>query len=257
MSKIQMYFILIVFFVILVTESLNRDHGRVSAPAPLLTIGGTVLKESNDLDILGMTFNSKMTFEKHLRSVFRAAYQRVGILRKSWRVYHDKLLLGRWFRNFVLPVLEYFSAVWCSAADTHLQLLDHVVSGAPFLTGGVFECDIVHRRSVTVLCMLYKIRCNQMHPLCGALPGCAVYASEGYKRCYGRTSLFLFAYSAQNLAVQQDFYLPLCPFGMISLTLYSMVCDWRVSRAVQSTFTLVLSCSILFVSTVFPFSFFF
>ena len=39
------------------------------------------------------------------------------------------------------------------------------------LTGGVFECDISHRRSVAVLCMLYKIRCNSVHPLNGALPG--------------------------------------------------------------------------------------
>ena len=46
-----------------------------------------------------------------------------------------------------------------------------MVSGARFLTGGVFECDIAHRRSVAVLCMLYKIRCNQMHPLNDALPG--------------------------------------------------------------------------------------
>ena len=61
--------------------------------------------------------------------------------------------------------------VWCSAADTHLKLLDCVVSGASFLTGGVFECDILaHGRSVTVLCMLYKIRCNPMRPLYGALP---------------------------------------------------------------------------------------
>ena len=35
----------------------------------LLTIGGTVLKESDDLVILGVTFDSKMTFEKHIRSV--------------------------------------------------------------------------------------------------------------------------------------------------------------------------------------------
>ena len=60
--------------------------------------------------------------------------------------------------------------MWCSAADTHRKLLDCVVSGAIFLTGGVFECDIAHRRSVVVLCMLYKIRCNPMHPLYGALP---------------------------------------------------------------------------------------
>ena len=30
---------------------------------PTLTIGGTVLKESDDLVILGVTFGSKITFE--------------------------------------------------------------------------------------------------------------------------------------------------------------------------------------------------
>ena len=41
--------------------------------SPPLTIGGTVLKESDDLVILGVTFDSKMPFEIHLRSVSRAA----------------------------------------------------------------------------------------------------------------------------------------------------------------------------------------
>ena len=50
---------------------------------PQLTIGGTLLKESDDLDILGVTFDSKMTSEKHLRSVSRVASQRLGIFRKS------------------------------------------------------------------------------------------------------------------------------------------------------------------------------
>ena len=61
--------------------------------------------------------------------------------------------------------------MFCSAADTHLKLLDRVVSGARFLSGGVFEYDLEHRRSVVVLCMLYKIRCNTLHPLYGALTG--------------------------------------------------------------------------------------
>ena len=43
-----------------------------------LTIDGTVLKESDDLDILGVTFDSRMSFEKHLCSVSRAASQRLG-----------------------------------------------------------------------------------------------------------------------------------------------------------------------------------
>ena len=101
------------------------SRSRTMLPqSPPLTIGGTILKESDDLVILGVTLDSKMTCEKHLRLVSRAASQRLGILRKSWRVFHDRSLLGRCFRGFVLPVLEYCSAVWCSAADAHLKLLD-------------------------------------------------------------------------------------------------------------------------------------
>ena len=173
--------------------------------SPLLTIDGTVLKESNDLVILGVTFDSKMTFEKHLRSVSRAASQRLGILKKSWRVFHDRSLLGRCFQGFVLPFLEYCSAVWCSAADTHLKLLDRAVSGPISLTGGVFECDISHRRSVAVLCMLYKIRCHPVHPFYGALPGPYVPARVT-RGALCRTSVHLCTASLQNLAVQQDFY---------------------------------------------------
>ena len=52
--------------------------------SPPSTIGGMVLKESDDLDILEVTFDSKMTFEMFLWSVYRAVSQRLGILRKSW-----------------------------------------------------------------------------------------------------------------------------------------------------------------------------
>ena len=52
--------------------------------------------------------------------------------------------MGEVFFVFFLHVLEYCSAVRCSAADTHLKLLDRVVNGARFLNMGVFECDIAH-----------------------------------------------------------------------------------------------------------------
>ena len=91
------------------TKTMIVSRSRTMYPqSPPLTVGGTVLKESVDLDILGVTFDSKMTFETHLRSVSRAASQRLGILRKSWQVCHDRLLLGRCFRGFVLPVLSLF-----------------------------------------------------------------------------------------------------------------------------------------------------
>ena len=191
-----------------------------------------------------MTFDSKLTFKKHLRSVSRAASQRLGILRKSWRVFHDRLLIGRCFWGFVLPVLEYCSVVWCSAADIHLKLLDRVVSGACFLVGGVLNCNLSHRRSVAMLCMLYKIMCKPMHPLCGTLPvpyvpvrvTCGTLIAHRYisalPRCRTSQNRRLL-FSTQYLS------------GMIWLTPYSMVWDWRVSRAGPMPFCWP-SCSLLF-----------
>ena len=99
-------------------DSLEASHN--TSPVTPLTIGGTVLKESDDLVILGVTFDSKMTFERHLCSVSRAVSQRLDFMRKSWKVFHDRSLLRRFFRGLVLPVFEYCSAVWCSAADAQL-----------------------------------------------------------------------------------------------------------------------------------------
>ena len=153
-----------------------------------------------------------------------------------------RLLLGRCFKGFVLPVLEYCSAVCCSPADTHLRLVDRVLSGASFLTGGVFECDLAHRRSVAVLCMLYKM-CNPTHPFYGALPvpyvpvrftHCAViahwftYASPG-----GRTSQYRRTFIPLSISVESrvsragpmPFYWPSCSLTfcllLLSLSLLS------------------------------------
>ena len=85
------------------TKTMIVFKSRTMHPqSPPLTIGGTVLKECDDPLILGVTFDSKMTFEKHIRLVSRADSQRLGILRNSRRVFHDRLLLGR-CRGFSCP----------------------------------------------------------------------------------------------------------------------------------------------------------
>ena len=58
------------------TKTMIVSRSRTMHPqSPPLTIGGTVLKESDVLVILGVTFDFKMTFEKHLRSVSKADSQ--------------------------------------------------------------------------------------------------------------------------------------------------------------------------------------
>ena len=80
-----------------------------------------------------------------------------------------------------------------------LKLPDRAVSGARLLTGGVIECDIAHRRSVAVLCVLCEIRCATW----------TVCASMGSTRCPGRTWVHLCDTSLQNLVVPLEFCSPL------------------------------------------------
>ena len=218
------------------TKTMLVSMSRKMHPqSPPLTIGGTVLKESDGLVILRVTFDSKMTFEKHIRWVSRAASQRLVILRKSWRVFHDGSLLGRCFQGFVLPVLEYCSAVWCSAADTHPELLDRAVGGARFLAGGVVERDVAHRRSVAVLCMLYKIRCNPMHQVNNALPG--PYVPGRVTRSVLVAHRYTYAPPRCKISQYLKTLFPSqCPSGTILLTPYSMMWNWWVSRAQQMFF---------------------
>ena len=119
--------------------------------------------------VIGVTFGgwNLMRVRLGLESISSTAWFLEEIIHGNipwWTVF-----LARCFRGFVLPVLECCSAVWCSAADTHLNLLDRVVSGASFSTWVVFECDLAYCRAVAVSCMLYKILCVPMYPLYGAL----------------------------------------------------------------------------------------
>ena len=129
-----------------------------------------------------------------------------------------------------MPVLEYCYAVWCSAANTHLKLLDRAVSGARFLTGGVFECDIANRETGGVLCMLYKIRCNPVHPLNDVLPipyvPCGLHAVR-----WSRIGTLMRRLAAELRGTAGLLFSSQCHSGTILLRPYSMVLDWRVSRA--------------------------
>ena len=115
-----------------------------------------------------------------------------------------------------------------------------------FLTGGVFECDLAHRRSVAVLCMLYKIRCNPLHPLHGP-PYVPVRVTRGIHLC---TS------SLQNLAVSQDFY------SLVSISVerpYGPRIRWCGTGWFQEQCQCLfigVAASFLFVSCCFPFIFF-
>ena len=113
----------------------------------------------------------------------------------------------------------------CLAADTHLKLQDRVVRCQFLNCGcGVWPCTIVDLwRYYVCYKRSGKTRCTSLYCSAGV-----ICASARYSRCCVRTSIHLCASLLQNLAVSHDcLYLS----GTILLTPYSMVWDWRDSRA--------------------------
>ena len=107
---------------------------------------------------------------------------------------------------------------------------------------GRVECGSAHRRSVAVLCMLYTIRCNPVHPLNGALPDrmcqCRLHAV-----LWSHIGTLMFFLAEDPHSIAGLVFPSQCPSGTILLIPYSMVWDWRASRAGSMLF-IGLSCSI-------------
>ena len=152
------------------TRGMLISRSRTVEPLfPDLVIDGSVVKMVSELKILGVILDSKLTFEKQVRAIAVTASMRVGILRKTMSVFRDVVIVAKCFWAFILPVLEYCSAVWMSAPNSHLSLLDRVVSQVS-LSGGSVSCDFWHRRKVAFPSVFFKIDSLVDHPVRGLFP---------------------------------------------------------------------------------------
>ena len=109
------------------TKALVVSRSRtVSPPQGDLVLSGVSIRASPNLDILGMKFDRKLTFEDHVHGIVFHVSQRIVIFRLVKRIFLDNSVLLRCYFAFVLLILEYCSPVWGSAAEG-LQLLERLV----------------------------------------------------------------------------------------------------------------------------------
>ena len=83
----------------------NPPHGE-------LVLSGVSICASPNLDILCVKFDTRLTFEDHVRGIVSRVSQRIGILRLVKRVFLDTSVLISCYYAFVLPIIEYCSTVW-------------------------------------------------------------------------------------------------------------------------------------------------
>ena len=150
-----------------------RAPSILNTLGPELVIDNTDIENVLELKLLGVLFDSKLTFEMHIRNITSIVSQKVGILRKCWQTFQDDTLVMKCFYAFILPFFEYCSVVWSSAAPTHLNMLQRVFMSARFLFRQ--NISLEHRRNVAALCIFYKIINNPKHPLHSRLPEPAIF----------------------------------------------------------------------------------
>ena len=98
------------------SRTLNSPNGD-------MVLSGVYIHAPPNLDILGVKFYSKLTFE----SIVSCISQSICILRLVKHVLVDTTVLLHCYYAFVLPIPEYCSLMCGSTAECHLQLLEHQV----------------------------------------------------------------------------------------------------------------------------------
>ena len=86
------------------SRTVNPPHGDLVLP-------WVSICASPNLDIIGVRFDSRLTFENHVRGIVSRVSQRIVILRLVKRVFVDTSVLLRCYYAFVLRILEYCSPV--------------------------------------------------------------------------------------------------------------------------------------------------
>ena len=109
-----------------------------------------------------------------LRSIFAGFPEQLHKDLVSWGSHGECFMIDRFLGDaFGVLCSQFWSIVLQSGALLPMHTLNTRPSSQwyPVSNWGWVWVWHFHRRSVAVLCLLYKIRCNPVHPLNGALPG--------------------------------------------------------------------------------------
>ena len=130
--------------------------------APSLTFNGKTLTPQEEVEVLGVTYDCRMSFGTHIERLAREASGKLASLRRiSWLL--DSKGLEILYKAQIRSTLEYACLTWGGASSSHLSLLDRVQARAVRLIRDKTEWvpqlhTLQHRRDVAGLTVLYKVQ---------------------------------------------------------------------------------------------------
>lgn len=141
-----------------------------------ITLDNVVISPSSTVKLLGVTLDQHLTMAAHIDMVIKKCHGLLGMLRRA-TVYLPTELLKLIYTSVIRSHLEYASAVFTTAAQTHLNKLDviqkiasRIIKGCPPQTHSApLQLDLGldslgSRRNQHVGTIVEKILCGKHHP---------------------------------------------------------------------------------------------
>ena len=133
-----------------------------------LSFNGGTLNVDDHLNILGVEFDSRLSFSRHVNNLARKASTKISVLRRM-KPLLDKKGLSMLYKAQVRSHLEYGFLAWISCPRSHLARLDKVQRRAERLIASVGDQEqaplldsLEHRRMVGALTVLHKAQVQQV-----------------------------------------------------------------------------------------------
>ena len=88
------------------SQFMSVSTQRAQWPIPDLTFDGTTLQHSDSIKLLGVTFDTHLSYGNHLRAIALQTNQRIGFFRKASNVLNRQGRMAT-YKGFIRPLLEY------------------------------------------------------------------------------------------------------------------------------------------------------
>ena len=183
------------------------------------------------MTILGVTFDSTLSFVQHIKNIARVASMKLSHLRRIANLLTPESIIML-YKSQIRSTMEYATLSWTGAARTHLAVLDKIQERARRLATSLQNEENVrttldslqHRRDVGGLTVFFKsniMKCNHLKPLqlptlSPVYPTRSVEAAQGAAVVIPRPSTaqyqraYLYRYSVMWNNMCSSFCIPDC-----------------------------------------------
>ena len=125
---------------------------------------------SSSLKFLGIKFDDKLTFEKHICNITSSIAKKTGLIRKCYKTLGNNYTVLKSFYAFILPCFEYCSPVWYFASKSYLKKLDRALNNICFfLSDLLINLEIWRKYSLVCLCYIKFYKTLTIHFIANSL----------------------------------------------------------------------------------------